>query len=352
MQGIPTPKPMSSNQKVRVVAVGKAGWPLWATLALALMMSPPVLAQSCLAAEDMEAATRTALLNAAKRYFDMGARGDAAGLRQNAIPAVANDFSGIETAVKDNQANFAGGQATARPPFLLQAEGNAPVARAEFLCGVFGSKGQTPDSAVFVLNNLPPGNYAVATLDVATAKGPYTLSFILQQQGSDWKLGGFYVKPAQAAGHDANWFIQRARDFKTKGQVHNAWFYYLEARDLLSPVPFMSTLATDKLDDESQAVKPTDLPADGPMDLAAGGKTYKITTIFPLAVAKDFDLVVKYQAADVSNTARTFQENMAVIKALVAKYPEYRNAFDGVVARAVEPTGRDFGSLLAMKDIK
>ena len=34
------------------------------------------------------------------------------------------------------------------------------------------------------------------------------------------------------------------------------------------------------------------------------------------------------------------------------KYPEFRDAFDGVVARAVEPSGRDYGSLLPMKDIK
>ena len=46
--------------------------------------------------------------------------------------------------------------------------------------------------------------------------------------------------------------------------------------------------------------------------------------------------MVKYQAADVSNTAETFQDNTAVMKALVAKYPEFRDAFDGVVARAVE----------------
>jgi hypothetical protein len=43
---------------------------------------------------------------------------------------------------------------------------------------------------------------------------------------------------------------------------------------------------------------------------------------------------------------------MAVIKALVAKYPELREAFAGVVARGVQPDGRDYGSLLQMKDIK
>jgi hypothetical protein len=40
------------------------------------------------------------------------------------------------------------------------------------------------------------------------------------------------------------------------------------------------------------------------------------------------------------------------MKALLVKYPEFRDAFDGIVARAVEPSGRDYGSLLPMKDIK
>jgi len=34
-------------------------------------------------------------------------------------------------------------------------------------------------------------------------------------------------------------------------------------------------------------------------------------------------VAVKYEAADVSNTAHAFQENTAVIKALVAKFPEF-----------------------------
>ena len=262
---------------------------------------------------------------------------------------MASDFSGIETAVKDNQANFAGAQATPRPPFLLQAEGPAPPERAEFLCGVFGKSGQTPDSAVFVIPNLPPGNYALTTLDVTGSKGNFTLSFVLQQQGTNWKLGGFYAKPAQIAGHDGNWFAGRAREFKAKGQTHNAWLYYLEARELLVPVPFMSTMMTDKLYDESQSVKPADLP---PLNLTAGSRTFKVTQLFPLPVGQNLDLVVKYESADVSNSAQTFQDNTTVMKALLAKYPEFRDAFDGVVARAVEPSGRDYGSLLAMKDIK
>jgi hypothetical protein len=165
-------------------------------------------------------------------------------------------------------------------------------------------------------------------------------------------MGGFYVKNPRVKGHDGYWFADQAHVFKAKGQNRNAWFYYLEARELLVPVPFMSTQATDELYDESEAVKPTDLPVDGhEIDLAAGAKSYRLTAMFPLPVGQDLELVVKYQSKDVSDSAKTFQENMVVMRALVSKFPEFRQAFDGLVARAVEPSGKDYGSLSAIKDL-
>lgn len=310
-------------------------------------------AQTCQSAADMDPSVRSALETTAKRYFDMSAHGDVSALKQNSIAAVANSFSVIEGAVKDNQAAFTGAQAMVRPPFLLTAEGVEPLARAEFLCGVFGKTGQTKDSAEFVLPNLPPGKYAVVILDVTGEKASKTLTFVLQQVGPDWKLAGFYPRASQTSGHDAAWFIQRARDFKAKGQNHNALLYYREAIALSSPVDFMNTLATDKLYDEIDAVLPADVPVNGKTaDLSAGGKTYHLIEISPRAVGDDLELVAKYQAADVSDTARAFQENTAVIKALLARYPELRDAFAGILAQAVDPAGRDFGTLLAMKDIK
>jgi hypothetical protein len=315
------------------------------SLLLVLAWVGSAYAESCSAAAEMDEGTRAALVNTAKRYFDMAARGDSGSLQQNSMPNV----SGFEALVKDNQANFSGAQATARPPYLLKAEGTAPIARAEFLCGVFGAQGQTANSAEFIISNLAPGNYGIVTLDVTSAKGASMLTFVLQQQGSDWKIAGFYVRPANISGHDGNWFAQQARNFKAKGQTHNAWFYYLEARELLAPVPFMYTQATDKLYDEMQTVKPTDLP---PADLLAAGKTRKLTDLFPVVVGNDLYVVVRYQSPDISNTAQTFQDNMEVMKGLAAKYPELRDAFAGIVARAVEPSGRDYGSMMPMKDIK
>ncbi len=74
--------------------------------------------------------------------------------------------------------------------------------------------------------------------------------------------------------------------------------------------------------------------------------------MFPEVVGTDLDLIVKYQATDISNTNLVYQNNIAVIRALVMKYPEVKDVFAAVVARAVDPSGRDYGTLLAMKDVK
>lgn len=321
----------------------------WLPALLIALLSLAGHAQTCLTTGDMDEATASSLVATSTRFYEMAARGDSESLRQNAITRLASNFSGIENAVKENQTNLSGVQAVPRPPFLLKAEGNAPLERAEFLCGVFGAQGQTRDSAVFVIPNLPPGDYGIVTLDAASPQGAYTVSFVLQRQGNSWRLGGFYAKPSQISGHDGNWFAGRAREFKAKGQLRNAWFYFGEARELLVPVPFMATATTDKLYDEMQTVKPADMV---PMELAANGKTWKVTDLFPVPVGKDFDLVVKYQSPDISDTGKTFQDNAAVMKAVLAKYPEFRDGFAGIVVRAVEPSGRDYGSMMAMKDIK
>ena len=323
----------------------------WIALSVAAFSPLSVRAQSCQTSADLEDAPRTAITAAGQRYYGMAARGDVASLRQSAIPSLASDFSGIETTVKDHQQDLAGSRGAVKSLFLL--DGTTPVPHAEFFCGVFGKTGQTSNSAVFYLDNLPAGKYGVALLDATSAKGRTMVSLVLQQAGSDWKLGGLYIKAAQVAGHDSDWFLARAREYKAKGQMHNAWFFYTQARSLISPLNFMSTLATDKLYDESQSAQPADIPANGKtVDLPAGTTRYKLTAIFPEVVGTDLDLIVKYQAADISNTNLAYASNLAVIKALVMKYPEVRDAFAAVVARAVDPSGRDYGTLLAMKDVK
>ncbi len=313
-------------------------------------LAGPLPAQNCLTADDVEAGARATLQNAARQFFRMSADGDYAGLKAASVPALAGSFAGVETAVTDHKADFAGAQATPSAMYVLENAAKATMDRAEFYCGIFNSR----DRVVFGIPNLAPGRYAVVTEDVSGGRQPVKLSFVLQWQGNRWALAGYTVKPTQVAGHDMNWYLTQARQFKSRGQNMVAYLYYLEAWYLSQPVEIQYTVQQDRLADDMQQAQPADWPSQNqPMNLMAGGKTYRVTQIFPDGVGNDLDLIVKYQAAaDLSNTTAAFQDNIAVIKAIVSRYPEVRTAFAGVVARAVDASGRDYGSLLAMKDVK
>src|ERR1035438_6259970 len=190
-------------------------------LSMLVLLPLEARAQSCQTSSELDDAAKAPVTAAGQRYFDMAAKGDAAGLRQNSVPSLASDFAGIEATIKDRQPDLAGAQASVKSFFLLDASGAASLPHAEFYCGVFGKNGQTPTSAAFYLDNLPPGKYALVLLDASSAKGRTMFSEVLQQSGADWKLAGLYIKPAQIAGHDGDWFLAQARQYKSKGQMHD-----------------------------------------------------------------------------------------------------------------------------------
>ncbi len=324
---------------------------LWvAFLLLAVMITTPaVTAQNCASGADLDVPTRNAIEAAARQFFDMSARGDVAGLKASSIPAIAGDFGSIEQAVVTNKPYFSQGPATVSATYLLDAsQAKAALPRADFYCGIYNS----PDRLVFSISNLPAGRYALVMQKIA-GKDPITLTLILQDVNGAWKLAGYYPRLDAIGGHDGQWYLTKAREYKSKGQVHNAWFYYLTAWDLMAPVNFMSTPQLDKVADEMQAARPSDLPSQGsPLTLVASGKTFKVTEMVAVPVESDLDLRVRYENPDAANSRLAFQDNMAVSKAIVAKYPEVRDAFSAVIARAVDASGHDYGSVLPMKDIK
>ena len=302
---------------------------------------------NCSSGADLDPSTKAAVQQAAESYAQQAIAGDVQGLRSNAAPALASGFSSVESAINANKNNFASARATTRNVYVLDQAGSNP--KGEFFCGVINSG----DYTAFQIPNLAAGRYAIAVEDVRGGKSPLMISEILQQQGSAWKLAGFYLRQTQVGGHDANWYLQQARDFKAKNEPHIAWLYYLTAWQLQAPLTFMSNGQLDKIADEAQHVRPADLPTpQSPLTLNAGGKNFEVTSLEALPVGDSLDLVVRYKTPSIADTRQTFAENMSVMKAVVDKYPEYRQAFNAVVARAVDPSGQDYGSMMEMAKLK
>jgi hypothetical protein len=315
-----------------------------------LFLSSPSYAQTCDMGNDVDPAVRTSAQQAAQKFFQMATHGDSAGLQQNAVAPLASDFSGIQYSLTENKANLTGATAEPQGTYLLTNPSTAPNGRAEFFCGIFNS----PDRVSFVIPNLAPGKYAVVVENVTGGKQPMQLTFVLQQDASGaWKLGGLYPRQSQIAGHDQEWFLAQARQYKAKGENHNAWYYYLTAWDMAAPVDFMYTVAKDRIADEMQPVRPADLPSsDKPLSVSGNGKTFQVVQMFPVEYDSGIYLVFKYRVPQLGNNGQMFADNTDAMRAMVVKYPQLRGAFAGLVARALDTSGHDYGTPMAMNNIK
>jgi hypothetical protein len=317
---------------------------------MSLLLACGARAQECYSGSEIDPVTANSLQKTAQQFWDLSAQGDVASLKADAVPSVAASFASIEQAVVGHKQLLAEAPPSEVRLFFLDAS-NSPATwqRADFYCGIYNSPNRTGIS----IPNLPPGRYAL-TVASARGKDPVTLTLVLQEAGKNtWKLAGYYARANTLGGHDGTWFADKAHEFKAKGQLHNAWFYDLTAWDLLAPVDFISTPALDKLNDEIQAARPADLPGAGaPMQLTGGGKTFKVIDLSAVPVESDLYVRAQYESNNVGDPALAPAENAAVMKALLAKYPEFREAFGGVVARATNSAGHDYVTITAMKDVK
>jgi hypothetical protein len=317
-----------------------------ASLVLAGAVS--VSAQTCQSKDEIAEPTRKAVETAAQQVYDQAARGDVQALQASAIPSLQSNFSGVSGAVTDNKDAFSGAKAQLRNVYLLDT-GSNPGPDGTFYCGIFGASGMSANTAEFDIPGLPVGKYAITIQDFVGNKGPYSLTTIFQDTGG-WKLAGYYVRPGSAVGHDGLWYLQQARDFKSKGQTHNAWFYYITSWDLLAPVTFMNSNMLTKITQESNGIMPKDVPAGGkPVAFSAGGKTYNITEMTIFRNDKNFDLSMKYSVPSTADFNATQADARGLANAMIAKYPELKDGFNNVWVHAIDSGGGDVVGLVKLK---
>lgn len=315
---------------------------------LLLLAARFLSAQSCQTRDEIPDETRTAIENSAQQIFNQAASGDVNTLQANSIPMLQSNFSGIAIAVNDNKPALAGAKPQLRTSFLLDT-GPTASPDGQFYCGVFGANGLAANGAEFVIPNLPVGKYAVVIQDFVGSKGPYALSTILQDMNG-WKLAGFYIRPAAASGHDGLWYLTQARDYKSKGQVHNAWFFYMTSWDLLAPVTFMDTRLLSAIAKESNGIQPKDVAASGKtVTFTANGKTYNITDMSVMHTGNNFDLSIRYSVPSTADFNATQADARSLASAYAAQYPELKEAFNSVWAHAVDPSGGDVVGLVQLK---
>jgi hypothetical protein len=320
-------------------------------LAFAAALVPRAQATACLTQAQMAAMQRDALSNAARNLMTEVQTGNEQGLQTNTIPAVAADFGGIRSSAEYLKPLVQQATVTIDALYVLDASSDAAgAARTDFYCG----------SPVVVLNftNLPPATYALAILHATGVPQPQQVSLILSKVAGDrWMLAGFFSKPMIAAGHDGLWYWTSARKYAQQTKMSwGAWFYFRMANNLLDPLDFLSSSNLEKLQHESDQVKPDNLPGTQPLKLALPDGAFAVTAIDTTTTFGALDLDVHYtpdavQAAQLRDPPSARKQVTGIMAALLELHPELQSAFHGIWVHADQGNASLFALELPMNQI-
>lgn len=303
-------------------------------LSISLLVSVAMLpsgafAASCLTQSQMTAVQRDALSNAAKAMLVQMQRGDAQGLQASALPSIASDFSGIAASVQNLKPLMQNAAITVENVYILDASTQeAGATRTDFYCG--------QPVVSFNFTDLPGGTYALAIGHATGVPQPQQIAIILAESPPDkWLLAGLYSKPMIFEGHDGLWYWSSARKFAGQNGNWAAWFYYRIANNLLNPIDVMFSPNLQKLQQETDKVKPANLPGTSPTALTTRGATYSLTAIDTTTTFGALDLDVHYtpdatQAAQLHDPPAARKQVIDVMSALLEQHPELHQAFHGM----------------------
>ncbi|HZD49682.1 MAG TPA: hypothetical protein VE178_13150 [Silvibacterium sp.] len=308
-------------------------------------------AVTCVTESQMTAAERDHLAQIARTMGADVKAGNVSAVRQNTIASVAAQFDGVAASIQGVAPRIEAATLTINAMYLLRATDlKATQDITQFFCSVAGS------SLIVSLSipQLPPGDYALLILRATGVEHPEQLTMLLQNDpagSADWKLAGFFSHPITAAGHDGVWYWKAARGYAQKNEDWNAYFYYQTAAFLLNPVDFLSSPNLEKLQKEAQAVRPPNLPGANPMVLKAGSQNFEITSMRTDSSLGGLDLVINYQTKDVSDPVATHAQIVELMKAMLAQYPQLRQAFHGLWVYAHAPNQSPYAIELPMDQI-
>src|SRR6201995_2869581 len=288
-------------------------WRISAAAAPCLILAASASAVTCTTQAELKASDRTAIVTAAKDIATKMQANDTNGVAAATIPAVASHFGGIAASIQKLNPALAGATLAVTSVYDLDATDAQPGEDAvQFFCGVAANDLHV----IFNIPRLPAGHFAFAIVEATGVKNPQRLSMLLEKSpgAGVWQLAGVFPRPLMSAGHDGVWYWEKAREFNKAGHPWSAYFYYQTAIYLLLPAEFVDSNNFDKLIQEVRSSTPGGLPGAQPMTVNVNGSPVAITNLRTDSALGGFDLVVRYETADVSNPAAARTKTVALMK--------------------------------------
>jgi hypothetical protein len=329
-------------------------------LGVGIMLACVASAEVCTTQSQMTPADRDSLAAAARGLAAKVQANDVSGLQAATAKEYAKDFSGIGPVVGSTAAKVKDGTPIVEQVYLLDgtqlkraADGSIPD--AQFFCSI----NKTVAEADFTIGGLDPGRYGFVIVDVPDTSTPWRLSFLLRQDQGQWMMAGFYPKPLTAAGHDGLWYWKQARTMLAQRERWNAWLYYQEAQNLLTPVNFIQSTHLEKLRTETSSAAPPVLSegvsAEAPLVVKGpDGVEYHFTALgVDDSLAKDkLDLMAHLKVDQIGDPVAARKRNTDAMIALLSAYPELRKSFHGVWIFSDAGGQNPFATEQAMSEIR
>jgi hypothetical protein len=305
---------------------------------LALLAPVRSFAVSCTLQGQMGVDTRNSILESAHKLAIAIQSGDIAAVKAQTVPAVARQFDSIAGTINTLTPNIKSASMTIDAMYALDASDLKSPEDTQFFCDA--SKPALHEE--ISIPQLPPGNYALALAHATGVKNPQQMAILMQQQGTNWQMAGFFVRPLLLAGHDSLWYWTKARSFTQRGQNWNAHFYYSTAQYLALPVDFLTTPNLQKLKGEMEGVQTAGIPGNQPVVVQDGDRSFTVTDMHPDGELGQLDLAVRYTATDTSDPVASRTHILELMKALLAQHPELRDGFHGLWVFADAPRQEPF----------
>lgn len=301
----------------------------------------------CQANEEILPRERRAIEAAALNYMDvferlpvearalMSRAGRNATRDRQGLEAAATEYNGVETS-------------TARAmtgAYLLRFTGGSRTGAA-VPCGLeggraaFASRGATWKTAIVMLTEGLPGG------------SERTITLWMEHERGAWAVRAFHFVPSQIAGKDAEQLWAAAREQRSARHAFNANMLYAAARTTMTRGSFLQLpIAQDFQADIRTFRAPPELQGEAPYAWRLGGKTFNVTH-FQYSGLGDgtVALIVDHASGPWETSADAEVLNHALIDSFDAAYPEWRDIFDAVVARAAKPNTNETWGTVYLKD--
>jgi hypothetical protein len=212
----------------------------------------------------------------------------------------------------------------------------------QVICGIISS----PKTWVAV--SAKPGlTQAHVIVEAETLNNTWAFVLWLMADEGIWRIQYVQAVPTAIVGRSSENLQNMADVEKKKNHIFNAYILYATAMQLAARGPFFQLGIQPEIQKDLSALQaPRELQGRPPFTWQFGQTSFKVLNVGALGISKKIYLQVDQELESWVSDKDADERNHELISAFAKAYPEYKDAFSGLVVRAHERGGtRGFGTV-------